>query len=46
MNKGFTPKPAKLADQVIETLPFHHYACSTEKNSTMAFMNFYVDGES
>lgn len=32
MANGFTPKPGRLMDQVRETLRFHHYAYSTEKN--------------
>lgn len=32
MDKNFTPKSARLMDQVKETLRFHHYAYSTEKN--------------
>ena len=32
MEKGFTPKPGRLMDQVRETLRFYHYAYSTEKS--------------
>ncbi len=32
MEKGFTPKPGRLMDQVKETLRFYHYSYSTEKN--------------
>lgn len=32
MTNGLTPKPGRLMDQVRETMRFHHYAYSTEKN--------------